>query len=82
MQNIFNNVPSIEDGSLESNTLSMTYHRTDSFSASRLIAITHWVDSAWVKNYNPDKPNIVIQDEDILDEYNKRVARAERNKRE
>lgn len=78
VKNIFINDISIEkDNDLsESEILSMTYDMTKNFSSSRLIAITHWKEGAWAKNYQPGNPNAIIPDEDILDEYNKRVARA------
>jgi uncharacterized phage-associated protein len=36
---------------------------------AELVAMTHWKDGAWAKNYMPGMHNIVIPDEDILDEY-------------
>lgn len=38
-----------------------------------LIAITHWSDGAWAKNYVPQVRGIKIPDADILDEYRLRV---------
>ena len=42
--------------------------------SSRLVAITHWKDGAWARNYVPGVRGIVIPDADILDEYKKRFG--------
>lgn len=39
-----------------------------------LVAITHWEDGAWYKNYQPGVKGIVIPDSDILEEYRKRAG--------
>jgi uncharacterized phage-associated protein len=44
-------------------------------SPGQLVAITHWENGAWYKNYEPGQKGIIISDEDILMEYR---ARAER----
>ena len=44
--------------------------------ASRLVAITHWKDGAWAKNYKPGVQGIIIPNEDILAEYKRRLVRA------
>lgn len=38
----------------------------------RLVAITHWSEGAWRKNYRPNERGIVISNSDILEEYQKR----------
>lgn len=53
-------------------TLDVTYSEIGLLSASRLIAITHWTEGAWAKNYRPGLLGVVIPEEDILDEYEKR----------
>ena len=45
------------------------------FSGSRLIAITHWEGGAWFNNYDPEYSSKIIPNEDVLEEYNKRVER-------
>ena len=39
-----------------------------------LVAITHWEEGAWAKNYIPGVRGIVIPDADILVEYEARTA--------
>lgn len=39
-----------------------------------LVAITHWPEGAWAKNYVPGVRGIPITDADIIDEYRKRVT--------
>ena len=41
---------------------------------SKLVAITHWEDGAWSKNFIPGMRRIAIPDEHILEEYKLRVA--------
>ncbi len=84
VKNIFVNYLSLDKNNykLVSNTLTLTYNMTSSFSASRLIAITHWDRGAWIKKYNYRNPSTIIRDEDILDEYNNRVARAKKSNSE
>lgn len=43
-------------------------------SPGKLVAITHWKEGAWYKNYEAGKKGIVIPNEDILDEFKKRTA--------
>lgn len=43
-------------------------------SAGQLVAITHWPEGAWAKNYIPGARGIPIPDEDIIAEYRKRAA--------
>ena len=73
VQNIFNSQPSLDDTKIETKTLNSTYDIVGDFSGARLIAITHCDYGAWQKNYKPGVRNVVIPNEDILDEYRKRV---------
>lgn len=45
--------------------------------ASKLVAITHWENGAWAKNYQPGVRGIIIPDEDIKEEYDARLKEAE-----
>jgi uncharacterized phage-associated protein len=46
-------------------------------SAAWLVAVTHWEEGAWAKNYIPGRFGIEIPNTDILDEYRKRERNAE-----
>lgn len=39
----------------------------------QLIAVTHWEYGAWAKHYHPGARNIVIPNDDIYEEYQKRT---------
>ena len=82
VQNIFKDAPSLEKESPEAKTLSSIYVWARDFSASKLFAIAHWSEGAWMKRYSRATPNKVIQDEDILNEFNKRVKRAKKTSEE
>lgn len=73
IQNIFFSVPRVDDGMREA-----SLHNVCTFLADKkpgeLVAITHWKDGAWAKNYRPGALNIPIPDRDILDEYRLRAA--------
>jgi uncharacterized phage-associated protein len=43
---------------------------------SELVAITHWDQGAWAKNYVPGVRGVPIPDGDIVDEYRKRLTHA------
>lgn len=43
----------------------------------QLVAITHWDEGAWAKNYNHGVRGIPIPNEDIIEEYKKRAQRSE-----
>jgi uncharacterized phage-associated protein len=72
----------IEDVFYDARTFSKTDERhaflTDlckdllSLPPSELVAITHWEDGAWAKNYESGVKGIRIPDSDILEEYEKR----------
>lgn len=44
-------------------------------SPGQLVAITHWEKGAWAKHYRPGAKDVVIPNEDILEEYRKRVRK-------
>ena len=46
---------------------------------NRLVAITHWEEGAWAKNYRPGIKGIVIPNADILAEFRKRQDVADRS---
>lgn len=82
VRNIFRN---IEDVKADSSKAGLMDRIVDSLGndTSRLVAITHWKHGAWAKNYQPGIRGIVIPNEDILEEYNKRLADAtKQNKRD
>lgn len=39
-----------------------------------LVAMTHWKDGAWARNYRPGVRGIIIPDSDIVNEYRARTA--------
>ena len=48
----------------------------DQLPRNRLVAITHWENGAWLKNFEPYSRGIKIPNEDILAEYNLRQGNA------
>ncbi|MCW5693088.1 MAG: DUF4065 domain-containing protein [Pseudolabrys sp.] len=72
IQDIFFTEPRSNDGLREA-----SLHNVCTFLANKkpaeLVAITHWKDGAWAKNYRPGTLGIRIPDGDILDEYRKRT---------
>lgn len=71
VQNVFQIFPDLvgHDASLIEETVASLAGR----SAGDLVAITHWNEGAWAKNYQPGAMGIVIPDSDILEEYRRRV---------
>ena len=67
VQNIFHSVPPIGEGT-ETSLLDAAVDQL-SDSTSRLVAIAHWKNGAWAKNYIPGKKGVPIPDEDIRQEY-------------
>lgn len=71
--NVFRLVPEIEDESaLE--YLDWAHKELKDFSASRLVAITHWKEGAWSKVYKPGEFGLTIPDEYIKAEYSARFS--------
>ncbi len=56
----------------ERTTLDIIYDELGLVSASKLIRITHWAGGAWAKNYIPGATGVVIPQQDILEEFEKR----------
>lgn len=63
----------IEDGS-ERTLLEQAVDSLRKKTGSQLVAITHWNDGAWARNYRPGVRNRKIPQEDIIDEYRRRTA--------
>ena len=78
VQNIFRSIPDISGDQ----AIKLLDDAVDQLSgnASRLVAITHWSEGAWAKNYVPGERGIAIPNEDILQEYRKRTGDKDRNK--
>lgn len=60
-----------EDPEFES--ISEVVQQLGNAAPSKLVAITHWENGAWSKNYIAGMRRITIPDEDILEEYNLRA---------
>ena len=72
VKNIFRTDPDLDDDMEEVETLKSTLNTVCDYTGARLVAITHWQNGAWYKNYRPGEKFIIIPDEDILEEYNTR----------
>ncbi len=75
VRNIFRSIGDLDENLSETNTLNRTYSVVSEFTGAKLVAITHCDYGAWAKNYKPDAMGIIIPNEDILEEYNKRKER-------
>jgi uncharacterized phage-associated protein len=64
--------PNSNDGLRESYLHNVCTHLAGK-KAAELVAITHWKDGAWAKNYHPGALGIGISDADIVDEYRRRA---------
>lgn len=60
------NVPDTHDGAR------LLDGAVDELPRERLVAITHWREGAWQKNYKPLVRGIKIPNSDIMEEYRKR----------
>jgi len=65
-----------ESSDWEYEVLKDIYDQLGDKPASKLVAITHWDDGAWAKNYERGVRGITIPDVDILDEYKLRFDAA------
>ena len=70
--NVFHGVSSAPEG-IEKEAIKLAANLLKDKKPGELVAITHWEDGAWAKNYRPGLRGIVIPDQDILEEYNRRV---------
>ncbi|WP_445490264.1 Panacea domain-containing protein [Rhodopseudomonas sp. RCAM05734] len=71
IQDIFFNEPRPNDGLREAYLHNVCTHLAGKRPAE-LVAITHWKDGAWAKNYQPGTLGVSIPDRDILNEYKRR----------
>lgn len=71
--NVFHQHPSVTSG-IDKEAIEEVWQAVGSRSPGQLVAITHWEQGAWYKNYQAGVKGIVISDEDILDEFRKRTA--------
>ncbi|MDF1601312.1 DUF4065 domain-containing protein [Mesorhizobium sp. YIM 152430] len=72
--NVFHSVPSISEGSREFVSLVDTVKNTRGFTPGRLVSITHWPEGAWAEYYRPGNKGIIIPNESIKSEYDRRAA--------
>ena|ERR1700694_506706 len=73
IQDIFFVAP-VLSGSDEQTTLNDACDFLLSKKPSELVAMTHWQNGAWARNYVPGVRAITIPDADIIAEYNARAA--------
>jgi uncharacterized phage-associated protein len=62
------------DGIAEADLINEAVNSLRDKTPGQLIAITHWDDGAWAKNYRPGARNLIIPNADIYEEYRKRVG--------
>ena len=67
-----------DEDALEIVSLKDTLKTVSDYAGSKLVAITHWEQGAWYKNYIPGEKYTIIPNSDIREEYKTRVARAHR----
>lgn len=79
VENVFHSAPDLDDGT-EAELLDDAVEQLSHNRPGRLVAITHWDQGAWAKNYVPGERGIVIPNEDILEEYKERVRRVRANR--
>ena len=72
--NIFHQYQSLSDPS-DLSVIDEVLEAVGDRSPGQLVAITHWENGAWHKNYEPGQKGIIIPDEDILMEYKARANR-------
>lgn len=75
IQDIFFAEPRVADGPREAHLHNVVTFLADK-KPGELVAITHWKDGAWARNYRPGIRGIAIPDRDILDEYRRRNEQA------
>ena len=66
--NIFHLIGSAPEGP-DRDIIQECYDGLGHKSASHLVAITHWEEGAWARNYTPGVKGLNIPDHDILQEY-------------
>jgi uncharacterized phage-associated protein len=75
IQDIFFGAPSLE-GSSETIIINEGCDWLLTKKPAELVAMTHWKDGAWAKNYVPGVRGIAIPTSDIIAEYNARIGPA------
>lgn len=65
-----------EPGSDERGSIDIVLDQVGAATPGQLVAITHWSDGAWAKNYRPNVMAIPIPNADIAEEYAKLAARS------
>jgi uncharacterized phage-associated protein len=73
VRDVFLAYPSIQ-GTSEADLIEEALSSLRDKTPGQLIAITHWEEGAWAKNYRPGARNLIIPNADIYEEYRKRVA--------
>ena len=63
------------NGTPEAAILDLAWERLKSKSPGELVQATHWPDGAWAKRYVPGVKSIKITTQDMINEYNTRIAR-------
>ncbi len=74
---VFSCVP-LEDNSQECVAVKAVYEQLKDIPPAVLVAITHQEHGAWAQHYKPNVHGIVIPDEEIRNEYNRRSDRSAR----
>ena len=78
VKNIFRSESDMVDDCTEAELIDTTVSKTGmALRPGQLVAITHWTGGAWYQHYVPNQRGIVIPNEDILLEYEKRKRRHE-----
>lgn len=73
--NVFEDYEHISDDCKEVQSIKMIYDALSGVAPMKLVSITHWEHGAWAKNYVDGIPNIIISDDDIIEEYEKRTKK-------
>lgn len=73
VKSLFHKTKNIDDDSLEAKYLDEAYKQLSHHSSGWLVAVTHSDKGAWSAKYVPGVKGIIISNEDILNEYRKRV---------
>lgn len=73
--NIFHQYSTVEDPE-DCRILERVMDLARGRSPGQLVAITHWQEGAWYKNYEPGIKGSIIPNEDILEEYTKRARQS------
>ena len=69
----FNVSNTFDEDEAEFKFIAYTMEKVGTSPPGRLVAITHWKNGAWAKNYQYGMRNIEISNEDIIEEYRNRT---------